>query len=134
LATEQIGKQDAIANDRFSMTSFQSTLLQKNRHPTETILHFFSRFFGFGGLLPSQPLAFQPNAPIPPLQKKSCQKHYCRFFAFPPSCHHRPMKIKCSHRKTKNHSATVSALSDPSDPSDPPEPPKATETPKGDDE
>ncbi len=44
-------------------------LLQKNRGPTEIILHFFSSFYVFWGLFPLQAIAFQRQAAIQPLQK-----------------------------------------------------------------
>jgi len=44
-------------------------ILQKNRGPAETILHFFLCFFRFLGFFQSQALVFQASMAIPPLQK-----------------------------------------------------------------
>jgi hypothetical protein len=52
-------------------------------------LRFFSPFSGFPGLFQSQPIAFQGQAAIRPLQKKSCQKHYRRFSVRSKMCHNR---------------------------------------------
>ncbi len=64
-------------------------VLQKNGGPTEIILHFFSRFPGFLGCFPLQAIAIQPQAPLRPLQEKSCQKTYHRFFVHSALCHNR---------------------------------------------
>jgi hypothetical protein len=66
-------------------------LLQKNRGPTEIILHFFLYFPCFLGFIPPQAIAFQPQAMIRPLQKKSYQKHYRRFFVRSGMCQNRRM-------------------------------------------
>ncbi len=59
----------------------KGAVLQKIRGPAEIILHFFLPFSSFLGLFPSQAIAFQPQPPLRPLPKKSCQKTYHRFFA-----------------------------------------------------
>jgi hypothetical protein len=66
-------------------------VLQKNGGPTENILHFFSRFSDLLGFCPLQAIAFQQQAAIQPLQKKSYQKHYRRFFVCSAICHNRRM-------------------------------------------
>jgi hypothetical protein len=66
-------------------------ILQKNGGPTEIILHFFQSFHELLGFFPSQAVAFQPQAAIQPLPKKSCLKTYRRFFVRPGMCHHRRM-------------------------------------------
>jgi hypothetical protein len=57
--------------------------LQKNRGPTEIILHFFLRFSTFSGFFPPQPIASQLQAAIRTRQMKSYQKHYRRFLFVP---------------------------------------------------
>ncbi len=64
---------------------------QKNQGPTKNILHFFLSFFGFLEFFPLQPIAFQPQAAIRPLQKKSCLKTDGRFSVCSGICHNRPM-------------------------------------------
>jgi hypothetical protein len=59
-----------------------SSLLQKNGGLAETILHFAVRFFGFLRFLSSQAIAFQQQAPIQTITKKSYLKTYRRFFGF----------------------------------------------------
>jgi hypothetical protein len=66
-------------------------ILQKNGGPTKTILHFFLCFPCFLGFFPLQPVVFQPQAAVPPRQKKSCQKHYRRFFVRSAMCQNRRM-------------------------------------------
>jgi hypothetical protein len=66
-------------------------ILQKNGGIREIILHFFLRFSGFLGFFQLQALVFEPLAPIQPLQKKSYQKHYRRFFVPSAMCHNRRM-------------------------------------------
>jgi hypothetical protein len=73
-------------------------ILQKNRGPTEIILHFFSRFFGFSRFFASQAIAFQRQAAVRPLQKKSYQKHYRRFFVPSGMCHNRRMNVEMTDR------------------------------------
>jgi hypothetical protein len=74
----------------------KGAILQKNRGPTEIILHFFSRFSGFLGFSPLQAVLFQGPAPVRPLQKKSCLKSYRRFFVRSAMCHNRRMNIQNS--------------------------------------
>jgi hypothetical protein len=71
---------------------------QKNGGPTKIILHFFSSFFGFGGFLPLQAIDFQAQAAVQPLQKKSCLKHYRRFFVCPGICQNRRMNVEMTGR------------------------------------
>jgi hypothetical protein len=66
-------------------------LLQKNGGPTETILHFLSRFPDLLGLFPLQSVASQGQAAIKTLPKKSCLKTYRRFFVRSGLCHNRRM-------------------------------------------
>jgi len=61
--------------------------LQKNGGPAEIILHFFLCFYGFLGFFLLQAIDFQPQPAIQPLQEKSCQKHYRRFFVRFAMCH-----------------------------------------------
>jgi hypothetical protein len=75
-------------------------VLQKNGGPTEIISHFFSRFFGFWGFPPSQAVAFQPQAAIRPLQKKSCLKTYRRFSVRSGMCHNRRVNVENDNWKT----------------------------------
>jgi hypothetical protein len=72
--------------------------LQKNRGPTEIILHFFLRFYTFWGFFPLQAIAFQPEAPFQSLQKKSCQKHYRRFFVHSALCLNGIVKVVTTGR------------------------------------
>ena len=72
--------------------------LQKNRGPTEIILHFFSSFSFFSGFFPLQAVAFQRQAPLAPLQKKSCLKTDGRFSVRPGMCHNRPVKVEMTDR------------------------------------
>jgi hypothetical protein len=74
-------------------------VLQKNEGPTEIILHFFLCFSGFLGLFPLQPLVSEPLAPAQLLPKKSCQKHYRRFFARSGMCLNGAVKVGQSGRK-----------------------------------
>ena len=73
-------------------------VLQKNRGSTETILHFFSWFIDFSCFFQSQPVAFQTQAAIQPLPKKSCQKHYRRFFVRSRMCFNGVVKVGQSIR------------------------------------
>jgi hypothetical protein len=73
-------------------------VLQKNGGPTEIILHFFPSFSVLSGFSPSQALASEPLAPIRPLPKKSCQKHYRRFFVHSGMCHNPRMKVETTGR------------------------------------
>jgi hypothetical protein len=66
-------------------------ILQKNGGLTEIILHFFLRFFCFLGLFPLQLVVSEQQAPVSPLQKKSCLKSYRRFFERSGICHNRRM-------------------------------------------
>jgi hypothetical protein len=75
-------------------------VLQKNGGPTEIILHFFSRFFGFSGFFPLQAIAVQWQTPIQPLQKKSCLKTYRRFFVRSGMCQNRRMRVENINWKT----------------------------------
>jgi len=72
--------------------------LQKNRGPTENILHFFSRFSGFSRFFPSQPIAFQAQAAAKTLQNKSYLKSYRRFSVRPAMRHNRRMKVEMTGR------------------------------------
>jgi len=76
-------------------------LLQKNRGPTEIIFHFFLRFPSFWGLSPLQPIASQRPATNQPLRKKSCQKHYRRFFVRSRLCHHRRVNVEMTGRNQR---------------------------------
>jgi hypothetical protein len=69
----------------------KEAVLQKNGGPTEIILRFFLCFSDFSGFFPSQAVAFQRQAAIPLLPKKSCLKTYRRFFVRSRMCHNRPM-------------------------------------------
>jgi hypothetical protein len=69
-------------------------ILQKSGGFAEIILHFFSRFPGFLEFLPLQSVAFQGQAAIKTLQKKSCLKTYRRFFVRSGLCHNRRMNGK----------------------------------------
>jgi hypothetical protein len=60
----------------------KGSLWQKKRGLSENISHFFLSFFGFLGFCALQTVAFQGQAAIKPLPKKSCQKTYGRFFVF----------------------------------------------------
>ena len=71
---------------------------QKNKGPTETILHFFSRFPSFSRFVPSQAVYCQTQATIQPFQKKSCQKHYRRFYGRPRICHNHRMTVEMTGR------------------------------------
>jgi len=71
---------------------------QKNRGPTEIILRICTRFSAFPGFFPLQAIAFQRQAPIQPLQKKSCLKHYRRFFGCSGMCHNRRMTVEMTGR------------------------------------
>jgi hypothetical protein len=73
-------------------------LLQKNKGPTEIILNFFSCFLGFSAFLTLQAVVFQPLTAFQPLPKKSCQKHYGRFFVRFGMCHNRRVKVEMSDR------------------------------------
>ena len=73
-------------------------ILQKNRGPTEIILHFFSRFSGFLGFFPLQAIAFQQQAAIQPLQKKSCLKTDGRFSVRSGMCHNRRVNVETTGR------------------------------------
>jgi hypothetical protein len=92
-------------------------VLQKNGGFREIILHFFlcfSRFLGFCSL---HPVAFQQQAPLQPLQKKSCLKHYRRFFVRSGLCHDRRMNERkvqwaMGRRKPGARSSSVFVLSD----------------------
>jgi hypothetical protein len=72
--------------------------LQINVGTTKTISHFFSRFYGFPGFLPLQVVLYEQQAAIQPLQKKSCQKHYRRFFVCSGMCHNHHVKVDLSDR------------------------------------
>jgi hypothetical protein len=89
-------------------------ILQKNRAVRESFLRFFSRFSVFGGFFPLQPIAFQRQAPLHPLQKKSCQKHYGRFSVRSKMCHNRRMndekfKVQSSKFKVLRHTTVEPA-------------------------
>jgi len=71
---------------------------QENRGPTEIILRICTPFPGFAGFSQSQALDLQPQAPIQPLQKKSYQKHYRRFYGRSRMCHHRRMNVEMTGR------------------------------------
>jgi hypothetical protein len=66
--------------------------------PTEIILHFFSRFYGFWGFCRLQPIAFQRQAAIRPLLKKSCLKTDGRFSLNSGMCHNRRMTVEMTGR------------------------------------
>ena len=86
-----------ISNLHISPLKFRP-FWQKNRGPTETILHFFSRFSGFWAFFPLQAIAVQPQAPIQPLPKKSCLKHYLGFNGCSRMCHIRRMNVEMTGR------------------------------------
>jgi len=67
----------------------KGSLWQKNRGPAKTILRICTPFSCFSAFFPPQPVAFQRQPPVRPLPKKSCQKHYGRFFVFAGMCHNR---------------------------------------------
>jgi hypothetical protein len=73
-------------------------VLQKIGGIREIILHFFLRFCCFLGFFPLQPIASQPQAAIRPLPKKSCQKHYRRFFVRSGLCHNRRVNVEMTGR------------------------------------
>ena len=83
-------------------------LLQKNQGPTEIILNFFSRFFCFWGFFPLQAVAFQPQAAIQPLQKKSCLKTDGRFSLRPGVCHNRRVNVETTGRNVSFRGARAS--------------------------
>jgi hypothetical protein len=60
----------------------KGSLWQQNRGQTENISHFFLRFFDFLGLLALQPIAFQEQATIRPLQTNMAQKPTVGFSVF----------------------------------------------------
>jgi hypothetical protein len=66
-------------------------ILQKIGGFWEIIFHFFLHFPCFLGFCQSQAIAFQSQAAIQPLPKKSCQKHSRRFFVRFGMCHNRRM-------------------------------------------
>ena len=72
--------------------------MQKNRGPTENILHLFSRFSGFSRFFPSQPIAFQAQAAAKTLQNKSYLKSYRRFFVRSGMCHNRRVNVEMTGR------------------------------------
>ncbi len=72
--------------------------LQKNRGPTEIILHFFLYFPCFLGSFSLLPLAPQPLAPLQPLPKKSCLKTYRRFFVPSVMGHNRRVNVELTGR------------------------------------
>jgi hypothetical protein len=72
--------------------------LQKNRGPTEIILRICTPFSRFSGFSQSQALDLQPQAAIQPLQKKSCLKHYRRFFDCSRMCHNRRVNVELTGR------------------------------------
>ena len=76
-------------------------ILQKNGGIREIILHFFLRFSGFLGFFRLQPVAFQQQAALQPLQKKSCLKTYRRFSVHSAMCHNRRMKVENNNWKTE---------------------------------
>jgi hypothetical protein len=78
-------------------------ILQKNRGPTEIILHFFSCFLGFLGFFPLQAVDGQAQAAIRTLQKKSCLKTYRRFSVRSAMCHNRRMRVENNNWKTGRH-------------------------------
>ncbi len=82
-------------------------VLQKNRGPTEIILHFFSRFFCFLGFFPLQALDWQPPAATQPLQKKSCLKTDGRFSVRTGLCHNPRMDVEMTGRNEGCESWTV---------------------------
>jgi hypothetical protein len=73
-------------------------ILQKNGDPTKNISHFFSRFSCFPGFFHLQAIAFQRQAPLQPLPKKSCPKHYRRFFVRSGMCHNRRVIVEMTCR------------------------------------
>jgi hypothetical protein len=76
----------------------KGAILQKNRGPAEIILHFFSRFPVFLGLFSSQAFAFQQQAAIQTLTKKSCPKSDGRFSVRSGICYNRCMTVVQSGR------------------------------------
>jgi hypothetical protein len=91
------GKHLAISNLQIPPLKIHP-FLQKNRGPTETILHFFSRFFVFLGFFHLQAVAFQQQAATQPLSKKSSLKHYRRFYGCSGMCHNRRMNVEMTGR------------------------------------
>jgi hypothetical protein len=71
---------------------------QENRGPTEIILRICTPFPGFSGFSQLQAFDLQPQAPIQPLQKKSCLKHYRRFFGCSGMCHDRRVNVEMTGR------------------------------------
>jgi hypothetical protein len=56
-----------------------------------------------------QALDLQPQAPIQPLQKKSCLKHYRRFFVCSGMCHHRRVNERKFNPPPSGHDAAIVA-------------------------
>ena len=83
--------------------------LQRNGGLREIILRFFSPFSGFPGLFQSQPIAFQGQAAIRPLQKKSCQKHYRRFSVRSKMCHNRRVSERMFNPPPSGRDAAIVA-------------------------
>ena len=78
--------------DRF--WPINGAISQKNGGPMKFILHFFSHFPDFLGFFLLQAVDFKPQPPLQPLQKKSCQKHYRRFYVRSAICHNRCMNVE----------------------------------------
>jgi hypothetical protein len=57
-------------------------ILQKDGGLAGTVLHFILRFFGFWRVFALQVVAIEAEARGEPLQNKSYQKAYGRFFGF----------------------------------------------------
>jgi hypothetical protein len=81
--------------------------LQENGSLREIILHFFLRFFCFLGFFPLQAIAFQPQAAFQPLPKKSCQKHYRRFYVCSRMCLNGVVKVEMTGRNVGCQGWTV---------------------------
>jgi hypothetical protein len=67
-------------------------------------LHFFLRFSSFLGLFPSQPVVSRQLASAHPLPRKSCQKHYRRFFVRSALCHNQGMNERTVQWETGRQS------------------------------
>jgi hypothetical protein len=72
--------------------------LQKKRGRTQEKRHFFLRFPCFLGFCALQAVAFQGQAAIQPLQKKSCLKTDGRFSVCSGMCHNRRMTVEMTGR------------------------------------
>ena len=88
------GERKTLPISRLQIPSFKIRLFwQEKRGFAKIISHFFSRFSSFSAFLSLQPVALQRQAAVRPLQKKSCLKHYRRFFVSPAMCHSRRMNV-----------------------------------------